>query len=86
MKKPGKTIELTTSAQISAWRQRLDVSGAKDDLMLLHRVSKRSASTKTTRKSRRWLTYSTQRTPTCTTSRMKMLNRKKSKMRRQGHM
>jgi len=24
MKKPGKTIELITSAQISAWRQRLD--------------------------------------------------------------
>ena len=86
MKKPGKTIELTTSAQISAWRQRLDVSGAKDDLMLLHRVSKRSASTKTTRKLRRWLTYSTQRTPTCTTSRMKMLNRKRSKMKRQGQM
>ena len=25
LKKPGKTIELTTSAQIAAWRQRLDV-------------------------------------------------------------
>jgi hypothetical protein len=24
MKKPGKSIELTTSAQIAAWRQRLD--------------------------------------------------------------
>ncbi len=24
-KKPGKMIELTTSAQIAAWRQRLDV-------------------------------------------------------------
>lgn len=27
MKKPGKTIELTTSAQIAAWRQRLDTEG-----------------------------------------------------------
>ena len=25
MTKPGKIIELTNSAQISAWRQRLDV-------------------------------------------------------------
>ena len=25
MKKPGKVIELTTSAQIAGWRQRLDV-------------------------------------------------------------
>lgn len=26
-KKPGKMIELTTSAQIAAWRQRLDTEG-----------------------------------------------------------
>lgn len=25
MKKPGKTLELTTSAQMAAWRQRLDI-------------------------------------------------------------
>ena len=71
MTKPGKIIELTNSAQISAWRQRLDVMQTRP-LILSFRLKPRYLSQSMASRSRNCKTNSIARTPTCTTSRKKM--------------
>ena len=66
MTKPGKMIELTNSAQITAWRQRLDV---RLQLLIFHRLRPRSQSPSTPRRSRNFKRSLIPRTPTCTISR-----------------
>ena len=71
MTKPGKIIELTNSAQISAWRQRLDVMHTRP-LILSFRLKPRSLSQSMASRSRNCKTSSIARTPICTTSKRRM--------------